>query len=136
MADTTPQPGLKEELAQAIEEMDSRTGSFSEAEVFDKLRGVLGSKQVSKEEFAVYQDESDAFFFSPRRKDDVPFPGYFQPLMWYSASDGSTVYSPDPAKLTPSTLALWREHVQACAPLFCAPATLTYCGSSRSRWTE
>jgi hypothetical protein len=46
MADPTAQPGLKEELAPAIKEMDTRTSSFSEAEVFDKLRGVLGNKQV------------------------------------------------------------------------------------------
>ena len=115
MADPTPQPGLKEELAQAIKEMDTRAGSFSEAEVFDKLRDVLGNKQGSPEEFAVYLGESNAFFFSPRRKDDVPFPGYFQPPMWYTAPDGSTVYSPDPASLTPSALALWREHLQECA---------------------
>jgi hypothetical protein len=115
MADTTPQKGLKEELAQAIKEMDARSASFSEAEVFDKLRSVLGNKQVSKEEFAVYQGETDAFIFSPRRKDDAPFPGYFQPLMWVPTSDGSTIYSPDPAKLTSSTLALWPEHLQTCA---------------------
>lgn len=114
MADSTPQPGLQEELAQAIKEMDARAGSFSEAEVFDKLRGVLGNKQASPEEFALYLGESNAFFFSPRRKEDAPFPGYFQPPMWFTASDGSTVYSPDPASLTSSAIALWREHLQGC----------------------
>ena len=115
MTDTTPQPGLQEELAQAIREMDARPASFSEADVFDELRGVLGNRQVSKEEFAVYQGESDAFIFAPRRKNDAPFPGYFQPLMWSTAADGSTDYSPDPAKLISSSLALWREHLQTCA---------------------
>ncbi len=114
MVDSTPQPGLKEELAQAINEMDARTDSFSEAEVFGKLRGMLGNKQVPSEELAVYLGESDAFFFSPKRKDDAPFPGYFQPAMWRTATDGSTVYSPDPTSLTSSALALWREHLQEC----------------------
>ena len=72
IADPTAQPGLKEELAQAIKEMDTRTSSFSEAEVFDKLRGVLGNKQVPPEDFTVYLGESNAFFFSPKRKDDAP----------------------------------------------------------------
>ena len=113
MVDVTPQLGMKEELAQAIKEMDARSSSFSEAAVFDKLRDVLGNRQVSQEDFAVYQGESDAFMFSPRRKDEAPFPGYFQPMMWYPKSDGSNAYSPDPAALTPSTLTLWREHLQA-----------------------
>jgi lysyl-tRNA synthetase class 1 len=115
MADPTAQAGLKEELAQAIKEMDTRTSSFSETEVFDKLRGVLGNKQVPPEDFTAYLGESNAFFFSPKRKDDAPFPGYFQPLMWFTAADGSTVYGPDPATLTPSALALWRAHLQECA---------------------
>jgi hypothetical protein len=112
MADATPQLGMKEELAQAIKEMDSRTSSFSEAAVFDKLRHVLGNRQVSQDDFATYQGESDAFMFSPKQKDEAPFPGYFQPMMWYPKSDGSTAYNPDPATLTPSTLTLWREHLQ------------------------
>jgi hypothetical protein len=33
--------------------MDARTSSVSEAEVFDKLRGVLGNKQVPPEDFTV-----------------------------------------------------------------------------------
>jgi len=115
MADATPQLGMKEKLAQAIKEIDSRTGSLSEAEVFDKLRGVLGNNHVSPEEFAVYLGESNAFFFSPMRKDDAPFPGYFQPPLWFTAPDGSTVYSPDPASLTSAALALWRQHLQECA---------------------
>ena len=40
--------------------MDSRTSSFSEAAVFDKLRHVLGNRQVSQDDFATYQGESDA----------------------------------------------------------------------------
>jgi hypothetical protein len=115
MADPTAQPGLKEELSQAIKELDSRIGSLSEAEVFDRLRGVLGNRQVSPDEFAVYLGESNAFFFSPMRKDDAPFPGYFQPPVWFTAPDGSTVYSPDPASLTSAALALWRQHLQECA---------------------
>ena len=112
MIDATPQLGLKEELAQAIKEMDARTSSFSEAAVFDKLRDVLGNRPVLQEDFAVYQGESDAFMYSPRQKDEAAFPGYFQPMMWYPKPDGSNIYSPDPATLRPSTLTLWREHLQ------------------------
>jgi hypothetical protein len=113
MADATPQLSLKAELTKAIQEMDARTSSFSEAAVFDKLRDVLGNEQVSQEDFATYQGESDAFMYSPKRKDEAPFSGYFQPMTWYPKSDGSIAYSPDPATLTPSTLILWREHLQA-----------------------
>lgn len=107
MADSTVQPGLKEELAQAIKEMDARTGSFSEAEVLAaSVQQAIAWVQIPQ--------LAHAFFFSPRRKDDAPFPGYFQPPVWFTAPDGSTVYSPDPASLTSAALVLWRERLQEC----------------------
>jgi hypothetical protein len=74
----------------------------------------LAINRCPPEDFALYLVESNAFFFSPKREDDAPFPAYFQPLMWFTAADGSTVFSPDPATLTPSALALWSEHLQEC----------------------
>ena len=91
MADPTPQPELKEELARAIKEMETRAGSFSEAEVFDKVRDVLSNKQVSRRRTSLYtKAKAMPSYFRPRRKEEAPFPGYFQPMMWFPKSDGST----------------------------------------------
>lgn len=109
-----PPMSLEDLLAGVVVEFDGRPGPFSEYELVDKMRFVLGNRSLSNEERELYYGESNAFFFRGRMEDDDPFPGYFQPTFGNPRNDGTTEWIPDSKDLTPAMTARWKQHLLTC----------------------